>query len=63
MPRKPSLRSSLYKAARIMGDVEAAERGPGALAKREVRRKAYRASGSLTGALLRALGLQGGRRR
>ncbi|WP_156144273.1 hypothetical protein [Sinomonas humi] len=63
MPRRRSLRSDLYRAARVLGDVQAAERGPGALGKREVRKAAYRRSGSLTGAFLRALGLMGGRRR
>lgn len=63
MARKRSLRSNLYRAARVLGTVEAAEKGPQALAKREVRRVAYRASFSFTGALLRALGLEGGRRR
>lgn len=57
-----SLRSQLYRAARIMGDVEAAAKGPDALARRVVRRKAYRTSSGLTGSILRALGMQGRRR-
>ena len=42
MPRRKSLRSQLYRAARDLGNVEAAEQGPGALARRQVRRAAYR---------------------
>ena len=38
MPRRKSLRSQLYRAARDLGNVEAAAKGPGALAKRQVRR-------------------------
>ncbi len=36
-----SLRSQLYRAARDLGNVEAAEKGPTAYGKRVVRRKAY----------------------
>jgi hypothetical protein len=36
------VRRDLYKTQRAMGDVEAAERGPGPLAKRLVRRKLTR---------------------
>lgn len=62
MPRRRSLRSNLYRAARVLGDVEAAQQGPEALAKREVRKSVYRRSNSLTASLLRALGLMGRRR-
>jgi len=57
MARGRSLRSQLYRDARILGDVTAASRGPGAYAKRTVRRGAYRASGSLTRSFMRSLGL------
>jgi hypothetical protein len=49
-----SVRSSLYRAARLMGDVHAAEQGPGAMAKRYVRRKTFARSAGLTGSLLRS---------
>lgn len=35
-------RSALYRAARLLGDAEAARRGPAAYGKRRVRRMAYR---------------------
>ena len=37
-----STRSQLYRAARDLGNVEAALKGPGAYSKRAVRRRAYR---------------------
>jgi hypothetical protein len=63
MPRRKSLRSQLYRAARDLGNVEAAAHGPTALAKRQVRRRAYRTTNRSLGGLLRAFGLSGGRRR
>ncbi|HLG68092.1 MAG TPA: hypothetical protein VKV36_09520 [Acidimicrobiales bacterium] len=72
MARRKSLRSQLYRAARDLGNVEAAEKGfergglSGALAgetKRYARRAVYRKTNSFTAALLRSLGLQGGGRR
>jgi hypothetical protein len=48
-----SLRSQLYRAARDLGNVQAVGRGPGAYARRVVRRKVYRASNRLTADLLR----------
>ncbi len=57
MARGRSLRSQLYRDARILGDVDAASRGPGAYAKRYARRGAYRASSSLTRTFMRSLGL------
>lgn len=35
-------RRKTYKAARVMGDVNAISRGPGAMGRRVVRRQAYR---------------------
>jgi hypothetical protein len=55
MARRKSLRSQFYRAARDLGNVEAAEKGPGAYGKRVVRRKVYSKSNSLTGKLLRGL--------
>ncbi len=57
MPRRRSLTSQLYRAARVSNNLRAASRGPGSFAKRQVRRKAYRASGGLTRAILKAFGL------
>jgi hypothetical protein len=57
MARRSSLRSQLYRAARDMGDVQAAARGPGSYAKRVARRKVYRTTNGLTGQLLRSLRL------
>jgi hypothetical protein len=50
-------RSWLYRSARFLGDVEAAEKGPSAYAKRRVRRKVYATTNGLTRRLLRALRL------
>jgi hypothetical protein len=57
MTRGRSLRSQLYRDARIMGDLQAAAKGPGAYAKRYARRKTYAKTNSATRAILRALGL------
>jgi hypothetical protein len=35
------LRSLLYRSARTLGDIEAAEKGPAAYARRRIRRKGY----------------------
>jgi hypothetical protein len=51
------LRSQLYRAARDLGNLEAAEKGPTAYGKRVVRRKVYRSTNTVTGRLLRRLGL------
>ena len=58
MPRRKSFRSQLYRGARDLGNLEAAEKGPTSLGKRYVRRAAYRKTN--TG--LRAFGLSGRRR-
>jgi hypothetical protein len=55
MARRKSLRSQLYRAARDLGNVEAAEKGPASYGKRVVRRKVYSKTNSLTGKLLRGL--------
>ncbi len=39
-------RSFLYQTARVMGDIEAASRGPEAMARRIVRRMVGKATGS-----------------
>lgn len=63
MPRRTSLRSQLYRAARGLGDLQATERGgPAGLAKRYARRSVYRTTNGWTAGLLRGLGLMGRRR-
>ncbi len=62
MARRKSLRSQLYRAARDLGNVEAAADGPAALARRQVRRAMYRRANRGLGGLLNSLGL-GPRRR
>ncbi len=57
MPRKRSLTSTLYRAARVSNNTRAISRGPGAYAKRVVRRKTYSKSMGATGRLLRMFGL------
>jgi hypothetical protein len=53
MPRPKSLRSQLYRAARDLGNVQAAEKGPTAYGKRVVRRKVYRRSNTVVGSVMR----------
>jgi hypothetical protein len=55
MPRRKSLRSQLYRAARDLGNVEAASHGPGAYGKRVVRRKVYAKSNGFLGKALRSI--------
>ena len=50
-------RSTLYKMARIMGDVSAIQNGPQAIGKRIVRKSAYRAGNKVIGKSLRKIGL------
>jgi len=57
MVRRSSLRSQLYRAARDLGNVQAATKGPGAYAKRVARRKVYAKSNTLTRSLMRGFGL------
>jgi len=54
-PRRKSLRSQLYRAARDLGNAEAASKGPGAYGKRIVRRKAYRSTNGALGKLLKSI--------
>jgi hypothetical protein len=57
MTRHTSLRSQLYRAARDVGNLEAASKGPGSYAKRVVRQKVYRTTNGMTRHLLRGFGL------
>jgi hypothetical protein len=55
MARPKSLRSQLYRAARDLGNVEAASKGPGAYGKRIVRRKVYRSTNGALGRILKSI--------
>lgn len=57
MARRSTLRSQLYRAARDLGNVQAAEKGPGSYARRVARRRVYRTTNGMTRHLLRGLGL------
>ncbi|BCT75522.1 hypothetical protein SCMU_13640 [Sinomonas cyclohexanicum] len=50
-------RSALYRAARLLGDVEAAGKGPDAYGRRVARRAAYRGTNRALRSVLRMLGL------
>ena len=58
MTRHRSLRSQSYRAARDLGNVQAASRGPGSYAKRVARRKVYAKSMGVTRRLTRGMGLK-----
>ncbi|HLK45769.1 MAG TPA: hypothetical protein VKT18_07255 [Acidimicrobiales bacterium] len=55
--RRKGLRSQLYRAARDLGNLEAAERGPASYGRRVVRRKAYAKTNSVLRRVLRSFGL------
>jgi hypothetical protein len=55
MARRKSLRSQLYRAARDLGNMDVAEKGPGAYSKRLVRRNVLRQSNKVTNGFLRRL--------
>lgn len=57
MARRSSLTNILYKAARASATGRAARKGPGSLAKRQVRRAVYRAEGKETRRLFKMFGL------
>ena len=57
MPRRRTFRSQLYRAARDLGNAQAAARGPSALGKRVVRRGVYRTTNRWTRRFLRGFGL------
>lgn len=61
MARK-SLRSQLYRAARDLGNIEAAEKGPTSYGKRVARRGVYRETNRGVASFLRAIGLSGKRK-
>jgi hypothetical protein len=55
--RHRSLRSELYRDARLLGNVQAAAHGPGAYAKRYARRKVYSRTNAFTHSILRSINL------
>ena len=55
--RRSGLRSQLYRAARDLGNVQAAAKGPTAFGKRLVRRTVYRKTNQRTRRILRIFGL------
>ena len=50
-------RRSMYRWARLLGDVEAAEKGPNSYAKRVIRRRVYRSTNRSVPRALRSLHL------
>jgi len=57
MARRRSLRSWLYRAARDVGDLEAAAKGPGAYGRRVARKREHRRAKGAVYRLLKSLGL------
>ena len=57
MARKSSLTDMLYKLARASNTARAARKGPEALARREIRRRVYRAEGKTTRKFFKGFGL------
>jgi hypothetical protein len=57
MARRSSLTNTLYRMARASATARAASRGPGALARRTVRRRVYRAEGKATRRFFKGLRL------
>jgi hypothetical protein len=57
MARRKSLRSQFYRAARDLGNIAAAEKGPASYGKRVVRRRVYRKTNSITRNILKGFGL------
>ena len=58
MPRRRSLTSQFYRAARFSNNARGARKGPVAIAERLARRKTYAKSMGMTGRLLRLFGLK-----
>ena len=57
MARRRSLRSEMYRTARVMGDIEAAEKGPSADGTRVLRKNMDRRSNAVTRKPRRMVGL------
>lgn len=52
-----SLTNTLFRLARVSADARAVRKGPGAVAKRVVRKSVYRAEGRATRKLFKGFGL------
>jgi hypothetical protein len=57
MARRKSLRSQLYRAARNLGNIQAARADPTSYGGRVVRRKVYRTTNAINRRVLKYLGL------
>ena len=57
MTRPRSLRSELYRDARMLGNIQAAAKGPVSYGKRYARRRVYATTNGMTRKLLRSFGL------
>ncbi|HEV2427015.1 MAG TPA: hypothetical protein VGS61_02210 [Acidimicrobiales bacterium] len=57
MARARGFRSSLYRDARLLGDLQAASRGPLAFTRRYARRRVYASTNGMTRRILRSAGL------
>lgn len=57
MARRKTFRSQLYRAARDLGNVQAAGKGPTSYGKRVVRRKAYRVTNAQLARTMKVFGL------
>jgi len=55
MSRHRSLRSELYRDARVIGNLEAAAHGPVAFSKRYARRRVYARTNGFTRSILRSI--------
>ena len=55
--RRKTMRGELYRAARDLGNLQAAAKGPGPYARRVVRRAVYRKTNGELRRILRSLGL------
>lgn len=52
-----NLRRAAYRSAAVLGDLSAASKGPAAMGKRLVRKRAHRVTGGATQRMLRRVGL------
>jgi hypothetical protein len=57
MARRRTIRSEMYKGARLLGNIQAAEAGPLSYGKRVVRRKVYAKTNGKLSKTLRSFGL------
>ncbi|HQT99892.1 MAG TPA: hypothetical protein PLG60_05245 [Acidimicrobiales bacterium] len=57
MARQRSLRTELYRDARLLGNLQAASHGPSAYGARYVRRKVYSRTNEFSHSILRSINL------